>query len=130
MDWRDRLNSFGAQSIPLVASLAHEFNLLDLVPDLEHKILTSGFGDEGADYAPLAYGPGLASAYLPEQREITVNTTVFVDTVKAKWRNPVNGLETQIGHLLHGDRVFLIPPAPGDWVLILEANSQPDHAIP
>ena len=122
LDWRRHLDDFGAASIPVTANIAREFPILTLLPDFEHKVMTSGFGEEGRAYASLAYGPDLAIAYLPEQREITIDTSVFSDRLQVRWRSPLDGTDTSIGYLSNDGSVSLTPPAPGDWLLIIEAR--------
>lgn len=124
--WKQHLDDFGAQSVSVIASLAREFRVIDLVPDFDHEVMTAGFGEEGTEYAPLAYNEDILIAYLPERRAVTINMSVFDDAVTARWRSPVDGTDFVVGSFPNEDEVILSPPEPGDWILILETDSPAD----
>mgnify|MGYP006290223491 CR=1 FL=1 len=65
-------------------------------------------------------------AYLPEAREIVINTSVFDSTVTGTWLRAEDGSEGWSGVLSLDERAFarVIPPEEGDWILILEAVSE------
>lgn len=122
LDWRQQLDDFGAQSIRVVADLAEEFTITRLTPDFDHEVMTSGAGDEGQGYAPLAYGENVALAYLPNRRTVTIDTSVFEGPITARWRNPADGADSVIEGFSSQTEAVVTPPHEGDWLLILESD--------
>jgi hypothetical protein len=123
LDWKEHLDDLGAQSIRTIADLVDEFRFSDLVPDLNHKVMTSGFGVEGTNYAPLAYSEDTAIAYLPERRAVTIEMSVFHGPVTAAWRHPVSGAEWVAGTFQNNEELVLTPPKSGDWILIMKTDN-------
>ena len=122
--WEAALDSQGSQDI---ARLARFFGVRpwhELVPDLEHKLATSGLGEfNGLDYAAAAATPdrGLLIVYLPDQRGLTVALARLKKTaLQAWWFNPRDGSVVQAGRLIPEPSHEFTPPASGDWVLVVE----------
>lgn len=71
----------------------------------------------------LAQIPGrdLAVAYLPDEQGIAVDLASFTTPLAARWFDPVLGRSTPVPGVVRNEGVQrFIPPAPGDWVLVLE----------
>jgi hypothetical protein len=104
----------------------------ELVPDQDHKVVTSGYGSFGGDdYVTAARTPDgkLAMAYVPSARTITVDLGTLSGPVTARWYDPTNGTFTAIGGgpLASNGSVSLATPGANvdgadDWVLVLEVS--------
>ena len=140
-NWKQWLNSPGAQSMVHVKSLLSSRPWWKLVPDFANTVLTAGHDVSGepADMAVAAKASdgSFALAYLPSARPITVNLNGLAGPrVKAYWYDPASGkpVATPIPGSpfpSSGSRT-LLPPAGNnasttgpyrDWVLVLESNT-------
>ena len=66
----------------------------DLVPDQGHAFVTDGYGTFGQpDYVTAAQAPdgGLAIAYVPAARTITVSMATMAGSTTARWYDPASG---------------------------------------
>jgi hypothetical protein len=133
--WQTRLNSVGAAQFSYVTALFAPRRWYDLVPDRGHTFVTDGYGTFGQpDYVTAAQAPdgGLAIAYLPSARTITVNMATMAGSTTARWYDPASGAFVNIPgspFANAGSRAFTPPGnnADGagndDWVLLLEAQA-------
>ena len=130
--WKDQLDSPGATQMAYVTHLFGPRKWYDLVPDQTHSVVTDGLGTFGADeYVTAASTPdgGLAMAYVPSSRTITVDLSTLSGSVTARWYDPTNGTFTSVpgSPFPNAGSVQLATPGTnaggdGDWVLVLEAN--------
>jgi hypothetical protein len=66
-------------------------------------------------------GRDLAVAYLPDEQGIEVDLASFTAPLAARWFDPVLGRSTPVPGIVRNEGVkSFTPPAPGDWVLVLE----------
>jgi hypothetical protein len=110
---------------------------LDLLPDQDHTVVTSGLGTYGtldtrvsqSDYCTAAKTPGgvCVIAYLPTARTITVNMARLKAPAHGAWFDTTNGAYTKDsgGPIANaGTRPFTPPgknhEAADDWVLVLD----------
>jgi hypothetical protein len=100
----------------------------NLVPDLNHTLLTEGYGDiSSATYAAAAMTKDAGSAiiYVPDYRKLTVDLTKISGTqTHAWWYQPSNG------YVIDGSnyndmtaQAFYPPSSTTDWLLILDDAS-------
>ena len=133
-DWKSELNNSGSKDMENLQRLFRSRSWENLVPDFDHRVVTSGFGTWGQkDYvaAALTEDGSTAIAYLPMKCTVSVN----MNTIKGKrarcwWFNPSEGRAEFIGTFstsgtrkftaaYEGDRVLVIDsyfaslPAPG-----------------
>jgi len=104
----------------------------ELVPDQDHKVLTSGYGTFGEDdYVTAARTPDgkLAMAYMPWTRTVTVDLGTLSGPVTARWYDPANGTFQTIGDGPFANNGSVEFSTPGwnsdgadDWVLVLDAS--------
>jgi hypothetical protein len=63
----------------------------------------------------------LAVAYLPDAGPIMLDMSRFPAAMQGRWFNPVTNAWTPWGGQLARQSITLVPPGPGDWVLLLHA---------
>lgn len=147
-DWKSNLDTPGIRQLALMKTLFSGVDWQDLVPDQDHRIVTTGYGTRAV--------PGTGSvttdtyvtaartrdrrtivAYLPTSGEITVDLASLAGpAVGAYWEDPADGHRVPIpGSPLpnSGERRFVSPgvnhDGDGDWVLVLDARSSAEaHA--
>jgi hypothetical protein len=97
----------------------------NLVPDVNHTLLTNGYGDiSAASYAAAALTKDGSSAiiYVPDYRSLTVNLTKISGTqTHAWWYQPSNG--NVVDASVYNDvtaQSFYPPSSTTDWLLILD----------
>ena len=62
----------------------------------------------------------LSVAYLPNNEAIEIDVSVFPASISGRWFDPVHGCYTSIaGRIENTGSHRFIPPAEGDWVLLL-----------
>lgn len=122
--WQSALDSIGATSMSWYARLFASRRWHGLVPDYAHVVVTSGYGSIGGG----SYVAGARTAdgatvivYLPSAVTVTVNMSqVNGANATAWWFNPANGATTSIGTFAASGSRNFTPPAPGDWVLVID----------
>lgn len=135
LDWKEELDSFGAQYLENVAAVQRIRDLAVLEPDYNHEVLRSGYdpgGGEDKDYAPVMHDEQVLVAYLPTRRPVQIDTTAFTPgSYRIVWYNPRSG-----SHQSAAEQVFpipeameLTPPQQGDWVLLID-NKERDLPLP
>jgi len=125
--WQAALDSPGSAALMHWGRLFRSRPWNELVPDTDHKLVTGGIGEYwGFDYLAAAATPdgGTAVAYMPDARTITVDLSRLArGRANAWWFDPRTGSATAAGSFpAEGTRPFT-PPAPGDWVLVLDDAS-------
>jgi hypothetical protein len=124
--WDAELGAQGSLNMSHFQRLFAGRHWSSLVPDLAHVALTAGYGIFGAsEYATAAYAADGSSliAYLPTARPVTVSGRRLAgDAMTAWWYDPGTGAATRVGtYTTDSSRVFT-PPAPGDWVLVVDSR--------
>jgi hypothetical protein len=122
-DWQTELDGTGSINMQYFQRLLHSRHWDRLVPDVDHAVLTGGYGTWGQpDYATAASTADGTSiiAYLPTQRTVTVDTRILAGgDIRAWWFAPAAGTATAIGTFVTGIKTFT-PPGAGDWVLVVD----------
>jgi hypothetical protein len=120
-DWKAALTSPGALGMQYAQRLFVSRHWQALTPDETHSVLTAGF-QSGTGFAAAAATQDGSSiiAYLPTSRTVTVNGSSLGASMTAYWYNPATGTSTALGTLTTAAPQSLTPPAPGDWVLVLD----------
>jgi hypothetical protein len=127
-EWKPFLNMPGTIQFAAIGKAIQSREFYKLVPDLSHKMITSGhglyFGDRYVT-AALASDGSFGMAYLPSAREITVDMTQFNGKKTVKWLDPTNNTYTTAGvYRNKGSQTFAAQPANSagqdDWFLIIE----------
>jgi len=115
--WRSNLGHPGVQGYLVLERVRAEVDLRTLEPDLDHVVMTSGFGNlSDSTWAPTARSQDAVVAYLPDAREVVFDFS-GLGALDARWIDPANAEETPIG-LLSGADVALSPPGSGDWLFV------------
>ena len=95
-----------------------------LIPDLNHTLLTNGYGDIGnSSYGAAALTQDASSAiiYVPDYRELTVNLTLISGTqTHVWWYQPSTGTVNDMKLISDSPSQSFIPPSSGDWLLVLD----------
>ena len=122
--WEEAMDAPGSQAMAYLNELFHSRPWYKLVPDQAHRVVTGGLGEfTGLDYVAAAITEDQTTliAYLPTSRTVTVDMTkVTGHSATAWWFSPRDGTSTRIGEFAtKGSRQFT-PPAPGDWVLVID----------
>lgn len=133
-NWRDVLNVKSSQQAPLIRRLLHPRPWWRLVPDMEHKLVTEGYGQwKQADHvaAALADDGSLALAYLPKGGTIQVAMDRLHGPVDASWFDPTNGQYRSVEGSPFGNKGKRGFASPGknnagdsDWVLLLQTSTR------
>jgi hypothetical protein len=132
--WKHALDTQGAQDMARLWKLFSARPWPELEPDVDHKLVTDGYGKwdtEAFIMAARTHDGRLALAYVASSapNRFTVDLTQLAGSTLASWYNPVNG---QYRHMAGepfpsaGKRTFQTPGDNGsgarDWILVLEAG--------
>jgi hypothetical protein len=131
-NWRETMQVRSIKEAPNIQRGLQTIAWWKLAPDVNHELVTSGFGEwKQGDYATaaLAEDGSCAAVYLPTPRTITVNMTKLRGPVLARWFDPTAGsLSPASGNYFPNEREATFngrgPNAAGegDWVLLMEAT--------
>jgi hypothetical protein len=99
-----------------------------LVPDTDHKVLTSGYGTDGkTDYVSAARSEDgkLMIAYLPNGAAVSVNfETLAGESSQIWWYDPTTGKAQSGGTMSTYGTQKLTPPSRKSFVLVIEDAAQ------
>jgi hypothetical protein len=131
--WKEQLDTPGAVQMAYVTALFEPRAWYELVPDQEHTVVTTGFGNFGSDtYATAARTPNgkLVIAYVPSARTLEVDMSKLSGSVTGRWYDPTVGTFTNILGSPFANRSSRNFTTPGnnadgdeDWVLVLEVSA-------
>jgi hypothetical protein len=125
--WQSALDSAGARDMARLFSAFASRPWFDLVPDQRHEIVIDGLGEfNGLDYLTAARTKDGESivVYLPTARPFTVNLgKISGKNATAYWFNPRTGHATSAGQFPATGSHRFLPPAGGDWVLVIDDGS-------
>jgi hypothetical protein len=137
--WESHIDTPGVSQLTIWKDFFSSRRWQDLVPDQEHKVVTSGLGNIGdfktrvshSDYLTAANTAdgSLVVAYMPTARAITVNLASLKGAASAKWFDPTDGSYSAVsgGSFANTGTHEFTPPGKnhdgdGDWVLVLDAS--------
>jgi hypothetical protein len=100
----------------------------NLVPDRDHRVLVSGYGEYGTvDYVSAARTEqaDLLIAYLPNGGEVTVDLSALqAERTHSYWYDPTQGTARDLGRAdARGEQQFRAPSS-GSWVLVVEDDAR------
>jgi hypothetical protein len=137
--WQNNLDTPGTIQLHFAATVFATRAWQNLVPDMNHTVLTAGFGTfstnglvNDSDYATAARtGDGsLVMAYMPTTRSFTIDMSKLNGSATAQWFDPAGGTYIPIDgspFTNTGSRGFTPPgtnaDGDGDWLLILESTN-------
>ena len=133
--WEGHVDTQGTREFKLMTELFRSSRWYDLVPDQDHKLLTSGYGTPNVwgsvndnDYATAARTADgrLAMLYLPTSRSVTVDLSTMRPGAIAFWYDPTNGSYRLANPPVGRGQVTFTPPGRNhggddDWVLRIAA---------
>jgi hypothetical protein len=143
--WKEALDAPGSLQVTYIASFLEQFPWWTLVPDDDHRIVTSGYGtwynrgrsQEVYDYVTAAGATerNLALAYVPTRRDVTVDMGWFQSAgsmVLVRWYDPTTpGTFVEVPGSpfpSRGQRTLSMPGPHADqecdYVLVMEAITQ------
>jgi hypothetical protein len=139
-NWRSRLDTPGVIQLSYMKALFARRRWYELIPDQTHSVIVDGYGTP----APLGTGSvttdtyvtvartadgGLAIAYLPTIRTITVDMSQLAGPTSAQWYDPTTGRYITVNGspVMNAGHKQFTPPGKngdgdGDWVLVLETS--------
>jgi hypothetical protein len=137
--WETHIDTVGVTQLAIWKKFFSSLPWQDLVPDQDHKVVTSGLGTYGtldtrvsqSDYCTAAKtSDGVyVIVYMPTARTITVNMARLKAPAHAAWFDPTNGAYTKIpgGPVSNAGTRQFTPPGKNheganDWVLVLSAS--------
>jgi len=122
--WQAAMDATGSTDMVHLRTLVASRPWYNLVPDDKHEVVTGGLGEfNGLDYLAAARTKdgGTLIAYLPSARDVIVDLTkLHGGTFDCSWYNPRTGKSERAGRFPPRAKAQFTPPAPGDWVLVIE----------
>ncbi len=129
--WQAALDSPGARAMTALAQFVSEVAWWTGEPDLEHRLVVGGLGEEnGLDRltAMRAADGTLGIAYVPTDRTISVDLDALTGwSTSVRWFDPVAGTWTPTTTITRSGVVQLSVPFDHDAVLVLADPSGGDH---
>jgi hypothetical protein len=123
-NWRDALDSPGAQQLGILARILAPLKWWNLVPD--QSVFAHGAGsDETLDVAARSTDGDLVIVYLAGSAPVSVDLRSIsaAEVVRVTLVNPENGAESSVGEFSHHNiQQFAAPGGASDAVLILRAK--------
>jgi len=134
-NWKAHLDDPGTVDMERLKGFFDRCRTAELVPDLDHSVMTEGLGsfasdDYGVgDYATAARTADgkLFVAYLPTKRTVTIDTSKLAGAVAAGWYDPTSATWLPVGGAPienRGTQEFTPPDrnrdGDSDFVLVLE----------
>jgi hypothetical protein len=122
------LESQGINDLQRSARFFSSRSWYNLVPDIQHTVLTYGGGDILAgNYAAAAIMKDGSTAiiYSPDRRQLTVDLTkISGPLTHGWWYQPSTGTVTDLSVFGDSQSKTFTPPSDGDWLLVLDDESK------
>jgi hypothetical protein len=122
--WNKNIDSEGSNNMTLVRALMESREWYKFVPDMDHSVITSGYGTiNTSDYVAAARTSdgGTIMAYIPTGNPIVADMNKIAGgKAKCFWFNPRDGSNQLIGTYPSSGSVTFSPPDKNDWVLVLD----------
>jgi hypothetical protein len=126
--WKGQLNSVGSQGQALLGKLFRSREHWKLVPDINHTVMTAGYGSGSTLSVAARTSDGQTIiAYISNGNAttVTIDMTKITDAssrAKGWWFNPSTGLHKEIGVLATSGTHDFTPPDAHDWVLVIDSK--------
>jgi hypothetical protein len=122
--WEKALDGPGGRDMANFAAFVNSKPWHALIPDDDHKVVTSGLGEfRGLDYLAAACTEDrrLLIAYIPTPRSVVVQLSALKgDRLRASWFDPASGKPSPAGqYVAQGEHEFR-SPGDSDAVLVIE----------
>jgi hypothetical protein len=122
--WQAAMDAPGAIGMAHLKALFMSRSWHELVPDQNHKVVTSGLGEfNGLDYVAAARSAdgSHVMAYLPTGHAVTVDMTkISGSQARAWWYDPQTGKAKEAGQFATTGVKEFIAPDSNNWVLVLD----------
>jgi len=128
-DWKTQLNSDGTVGRQWLGRLFRSREHWKLVPDIDHTVVTAGFGSGTTTSVTARTSDGQTIlAYVPNgsATTLTLDLGKIASTrneAKCWWFNPRDGSSSRIGNFANSGNRQFTPPDANDWVLVVDAES-------
>jgi hypothetical protein len=131
--WQSQLGSDGSVGEEMLGRLMRTREHWMMVPDIEHTVVTAGYGAGGNLTTTSRTSDGQTIiAYIPNGNATTISVDMTKITSQRQqarcwWFNPRNGAATQVGVFANMGTQKFTPPDSNDWVLVVDdVNSNLD----
>jgi hypothetical protein len=125
--WRTWFNTTGAMGTTYLGNLMRSREFWKMVPDINRRVGTAGFGSGDAVTATSRTSDGQTIiAYIPNGNALTVDMSQITSTGRTAdcwWFNPGNGASKMIGTYGNSGTQNFTPPDSSDWVLVIDDAS-------
>jgi hypothetical protein len=136
--WESHLHDPGAESVKHVRALLGPRRWHAMVPDIDHRVATAGYGTEsptgGAadnDYVTTARVPdgSLVVSYFPAPHDLSIDMSMLSGVTTVIWYDPTTGASTAAPLVANSGTHVFTPPSTvhadgsSDWVLVLQSGS-------
>lgn len=129
--WKNQLGSVGSVGQSWLGKLFRSREHWKLVPDINHTVVTAGYGTLGTWPQATLTTTGRTSdgqtiiAYIPNGNAATLTLDMSKITsassiAKCWWFNPSSGSTTLIGSFANSGTRNFTPPDSNDWVLVID----------
>jgi len=127
--WSNAMQAEGAQSLLVLREFVDSRPWHQLVPDIDHRTVVSGYGslvDAGYVAAARARDGSSVVVYFPDQRQASVDLgRIAGTTAEAWWFDPSSGNAMPMGGFPTTGVHDFLPPSPGDWLLVIDDEAAP-----
>jgi hypothetical protein len=124
--WKDALNGQGGRDMNRFAEFVQSVPWHTLIPDDDHKIVTSGLGEfRGLDYLAAARSTDrrILIAYIPTPRSVRVQLSELRgDKLSASWFDPQSGKRSPAGEFAPQGTHDFQAQGDADSVLVIEGS--------
>ncbi len=127
--WTNQLGASGSVGQQWIGKLFRSREHWKLVPDVNHTVLTAGYGSGSTLSVAARTSDGQTIiVYIPKGNvaAITINISKITDPeslAKSWWFNPRDGASVSIGTSATRGTCRFTPPDGNDWVLVIDSQS-------
>jgi hypothetical protein len=127
--WKKQLHSAGSLGQKWLGKLFRSREHWKLVPDVNHQVLTGGYGSGSTLSVAARTSDGQTDIiYIPNGNATTIaidmsSITDAKTQARCWWFNPSNGSAERIGDFTASGTREFTPPDPNDWVLVIDSLS-------
>ncbi len=124
--WQSQIGSQGSVTQSWMGKLFNSREHWKLVPDINHTVLTAGYGSGSTISVAARTSDGQTIiAYIPNGNATTISIdmtkiTSAVSTAQCWWFKPSDGTTVLIGSFANSGIRTFTPPDANDWVLVID----------